>query len=246
MINIYLCDDDQNQLDSWKEIINNYLSFEKLNQQIVCSSQTPDGLLNKLDLYPNTMGLYFLDIGLQADCNGLQLAAAIRSRDPLGEIVFITSKSEMCYLTYEYQVRALDFIIKDNPSALPDKIRKCMRAAAEKEKQINALSLEPLYLKINGERVYLNTEDVLYIKTSKEAIHKIIIYTKTGFESIYSTLKEMELALKKYPSFCRCNKSIIVNKKYIERTTNKGKELLLTNGTVLPVSLRCLKNIENK
>lgn len=246
MINIYLCEDDRQQLEYWSEIIHDYLQMHHLNERLYCAVQSPDELLERLEPQPNTIGLYFLDICLNADQNGLQLASKIRKCDPLGEIVFITSRSEMCYLTYEYQVRALDFILKDNPDILPAKIRKCICAASEKEIQLNRLTSEPFYLKIEGERVYLNPDDILYIQTAKDSVHKITIYTTTRMENIYGTLKEMVTALEKYSFFCRCHKSIIVNKKHIKRINSKTREILLDTEITLPVSGRYLSNLQNK
>lgn len=244
MINIYLCDDDTQQLNTWRKIIEDYLVIKKLNQQLICASETPSALLETLDSYPKTMGLYFLDICLQADMNGLQLAAKIRKLDPLGEIVFITSKSEVCFLTFEYHVGALDFIVKDMVSDLPAKIHRCMDLASLKEMQLVSLAVEPLNLKINRERVCLNPDDIIYIETTRDTIHKITIYTRTGLETIYSTLKEMETVLQKYDCFFRCNKSVIVNRKHIKKSDTKKKELHLSNGTTISVSSRQLKSLQ--
>lgn len=246
MIYIYLCDDNKQELDSFSKIIEDYLLLHNLNETIACAAQTPDELLEALERQPSGFGLYFLDINLNTDKNGLQLASEIRKNDPLGEIVFVTSKSEMAFLTFEYKIRALDFILKDRIDILPQKIKSCLQAADEKEKQLTQLTSEPLYLKFNGERIYYNPDDIVYIETSKDIVHKITIYTQTGMESIYGTLKEMENSLEKYSFFCRCNKSTIVNKKYIKKIEIKTKKLLLTNGIELSASTRCLRNICNE
>lgn len=44
-------------------------------------------------------GIYFLDVDLKSDINGIQLAEQIREYDPRGFIVFITTHAEMSYLT---------------------------------------------------------------------------------------------------------------------------------------------------
>lgn len=246
MINIYLCEDNKEQLDNWEKIINNHLLMNHLNERLAFSTQSPEELLLELKNHPSTMGLYFLDICLNSNINGLQLASEIRAKDPIGEIVFITSRSEMCYLTYEYQVRALDFIVKDNVADFSSKIKKCMIAALQKELQIQQLSSEPLYLKISGERIYFNPDDIIYIETKKDSIHKITIYTTNGLESTYGTLKEMENLLSRYSCFHRCYKSIIVNKKYIKKVNSQTKELYLTTGITLPASSRYLRQLNKE
>ena len=54
---------------------------------------------------------YFLDIQLSTDING-----KIRKHDPVGNIIFVTSHSELTYLTFVYKVAAMDFIFKDDPA----------------------------------------------------------------------------------------------------------------------------------
>lgn len=242
MIYIYLCEDNKKQLEYWQQIITDYLLINPINAVIACAAQSPDALLNTLDLTQSGLRLYFLDICLETNKNGFQLASQIRKKDPLGEIVFVTSRSELTRLSFEYHIRALDFISKDNVNELPEKIRNCILATSEKEKQLNKLTSEPLYLKVNGERIYFNPDDIQYIETSSDAIHKIVIYTTSGMESIYGTLKEMEQVLKKYSCFFRCNKSTIVNRMHIKTTDRKGKQILLHSGITISVSLRYLRN----
>ena len=66
----------------------------------------------------NDIGCYFLDIQLEADMNGIKLGSEIRKHDPVGNIIFVTSHSELTYLTFVYKVAAMDFIFKDDPSEL--------------------------------------------------------------------------------------------------------------------------------
>ena len=64
------------------------------------------------------VGIYFLDIDLKTDMTGLTLAQEIRKYDPRGFIIFITTHSEMSYMTFIYKLEALDFILKDDPEEL--------------------------------------------------------------------------------------------------------------------------------
>lgn len=52
----------------------------------------------------NDVGCYFLDIQLEADINGIKLGSEIRKYDPIGNIIFVTSHSELTYLTFVYKV----------------------------------------------------------------------------------------------------------------------------------------------
>ena len=52
----------------------------------------------------NDVGCYFLDIQLEVDINGIKLGSEIRKYDPIGNIIFVTSHSELTYLTFVYKV----------------------------------------------------------------------------------------------------------------------------------------------
>ena len=54
--------------------------------------------------------------------NGIKLGSEIRKHDPVGNIIFVTSHSELTYLTFVYKVAAMDFIFKDDPSELKTKL----------------------------------------------------------------------------------------------------------------------------
>ena len=63
--------------------------------------------------------------------NGMKLAQQIRLFDPRGFIVFISAHSELSYMTFQYWVEAMDFVLKDNPAEVKVKIRECLLNAME-------------------------------------------------------------------------------------------------------------------
>ena len=50
----------------------------------------------------------FLDIDLSSNMIGINLAATIREYDPLAKIIFVTSYTDLAYLTFLYKVEAMD------------------------------------------------------------------------------------------------------------------------------------------
>ena len=110
--------------------------MEGLDMQIVLSTSDPHMILKELLTSKNT-GLFFLDIDLKSNMNGLALAQRIRQIQPRCFIVFITSHSEMSFLTFQYKVEALDFIIKDTTEHIKTKIRECLLDANNKYTSLN-------------------------------------------------------------------------------------------------------------
>ena len=242
MISIYLCEDNPKQLEYFTKIIRNFLLMQDLDAELTCSVTTPKELLDKLEEDSPDFGLYFLDICLGKNMNGLQLGKKIREKDPFGDIVFITSKSELCLLIFQYEVRALDFIVKDDIELLSEKIVKCIRAANRKYQKMHTDVSESFFIKQGGEQVEIPVDEVLYIETLKEAPHKVMICTKSKVYHTYGTIKEFEVLLKPYHTFCRCHQSILVNEKYIQDMDKRKGQILLTNGSTCRASVRFLRN----
>lgn len=242
MIQIYVCEDNPEQLEYFSKTIKDFLLVHGFCQEFVYGTGSPEDLLGHLKAKPPEYGLYFLDICLGTGINGLQLAREIRKFAPLGEIVFITSKSELCMLTFQYQVRALDFIVKDDVELLQAKILKCMKTTDCVYRQILGTSSRAFYIKQRGERIFLNPDEVFSVETSGESSHKLVIYTKSKVYQTYGTIKEFEAKLSQYSDFVKCHQSVLVNKKYIQTVDKKKKQIVLCNGSICPASVRYLRN----
>lgn len=99
MLNVYVCEDNPKQLKSIETIINDFIIIHNLDMQITLATTKPDELLRNVSDSPQT-GMYFLDVDLKSNMNGLTLAKEIRKYDPRGFIVFITTHAELTYLTF--------------------------------------------------------------------------------------------------------------------------------------------------
>ena len=121
MLNIFVCEDDAVQRKSIVQIIKNTVLIEELDMQLILDTPNPYELLETVKTSQNT-GIYFLDIDLKCDMNGMKLAQQIRLYDPRCFIIFVTSHSELSYMTFQYRVEAMDFVLKDNPAEAKVKI----------------------------------------------------------------------------------------------------------------------------
>ncbi len=76
MIDVYICEDNQKQLNLFKKYISNSIMIESLDMKIALATSDPHELLRKI-LTAENIGLFFLDIDLKSDVNGLALAQRI-------------------------------------------------------------------------------------------------------------------------------------------------------------------------
>ena len=96
---IFVCEDDQRQREHMVSIIKNYIMIEEKPMELALATNDPYEVLEQSKEL-NDIGCYFLDIQLEADMNGIKLASEIRKHDPVGNIIFVTSHSELTYLTF--------------------------------------------------------------------------------------------------------------------------------------------------
>ncbi|MDR2022414.1 MAG: LytTR family DNA-binding domain-containing protein [Hungatella sp.] len=240
MIHIYLCEDNKKQLDRWEDIIEKYLIMNPTESKLFCSASKPEDLLS-IRRRSSTTGLYFLDIDLQANKNGIELAQEIRKYDPRGYIVFVTTHSEMAVLTFRYKVEAMDFIAKDDTDTLPEQICSCIQNAERNYKAQLDSSNRLLSIKVDKDSLVLDQNDIVAITTGDDS-HKLTIHTKTGIRQISGSLKEFHATLNS--GFCQCNRSTIVNLKHVLKYSKENAMLFMDNKETYSVSIRMMGKVQ--
>lgn len=241
MIDIYICEDNQKHLDLFKKYISNSIMIEGLDMKIVLAASDPHDLLNKIMTAEN-IGLFFLDIDLKSDVNGLALAQQIRQIQPRCFIIFITSHSEMSFLTFQYKVEALDFIIKDNPEHIKSKIHECLLDVQGKYTSLNNAVTRTFLIHQNDRCITIDYNDIIFFETSGN-IHKILLHARKRILEFTGQLKDIEKQLDS--RFYRCHRSYIINKDHITEVDFTGMVVYMNNGESCPVSVRLKKGLKN-
>ena len=132
MIKIYICEDIEEQRNRIRSLVKDIILEEKLDMTIEIASPNPMEILNKAKENDKDISLYFFDVDLNSNINGIDLASKIREFDQRGFIVFITTHGEMSYLTFTYKVEAMDYIIKDDYSNMAERIKECILEAKKR------------------------------------------------------------------------------------------------------------------
>lgn len=97
MINVFVCEDNKEQREKFTKAIEDIIMIENFDMEMTLSTENPKGVIDYLK-NNDVSGLYFLDVDLKSDINGIKLAEIIREYDPRGFIVFVTTHAEMSYL----------------------------------------------------------------------------------------------------------------------------------------------------
>ena len=111
MISVYIYEDDPKQLQQIRQIITKVIVDQQLDMSICLACQDPHELLDKVNAQQPQKAIYVLDIALNSDINGIQLASQIRDMGRRSKIIFITTHTELSLMVFQYQVEALDFIL---------------------------------------------------------------------------------------------------------------------------------------
>lgn len=239
MLNIFVCEDDPMQRKNVVQIIKNTVLIEELDMRLILDTPNPYELLEAVKTSQNT-GIYFLDIDLKCDMNGMKLAQQIRMFDPRCFIIFVTSHSELSYMTFQYRVEAMDFVLKDNPAEAKVKIRECLLNASERYALQSNKTHKVYTIEIGERKISVDYNDILFFETSSN-IHKVILHAKDRQIEFSGSIKELEKALG--DNFVRCHRSLLVNRNNIKETDTKNRIIYFANGETCLMSLRMMKEV---
>ncbi len=239
MLDIFVCEDQASQRQRIVEIIGDIVLMEELDMRLAFDTQDPYALLEQVKASQNT-GIYFLDIDLGSDMNGMQLAQKLRLLDPRGFIIFITAHSELSYMTFQYRVEAMDFVLKDNPAEAKVKIRECLLRAMERYTLQTNRTHKVYTAQVGGRKIAVDYEDIFFFETSSN-IHKVILHGRDRQIEFSGTIKELSGALD--DSFVRCHRSFLVNKANIKEVDAKNRIIYFANGETCLMSTRMMKEL---
>lgn len=239
MLDIFICEDNAAQRQTVVNIIQNIVLIEELDMQLTLDTGDPYMLLEKVRTSQNT-GIYFLDIDLNSNMNGMKLAQQIRLYDPRGFIIFITAHSELSYMTFQYRVEAMDFVLKDNPAEAKMKLRECLLNAMTRHTLQTNKTHKVYTLEAGGRKISVDYDDILFFETSSN-IHKVILHAKDRQIEFPGTLKELTGALDS--NFVRCHRAFLVNKNNIKEVDTKNRIIHFTNGETCLMSTRMMKGL---
>lgn len=242
MIDVYICEDHPEQRKVISQYIRSAILIEEYDMKIGMETEDPEKILEAVRNSEN-MGLYFLDIELNTNMNGLVLANRIREYDPRGFIVFITSHSEMSFLTFQYKVEALDFILKDHPQQMQRQICECMKHVMQKYSKITRGSGKTISITRGGRRITLEYQEIIFFETSSNE-HKLIVHTKNKSIEFFGKMKEIENEVGE--EFIRCHRAYLVNKANIQEVNYEDKCIVMKTQERCPISHRMLGQIKKK
>lgn len=243
MIHIFICEDEISHQKMIANTIENYNLFHNnclMVQGIFSSSEELQKNFASIHLTPETT-VFLLDVELQGETTGIELGKKIYRKFPDSYIIFITSHRDLCYLTFELQVKTFDYIIKDDATFM-ERFTSCINRLLLTIETKPTMSAKYFAYRIGAMTNRIPEEQIYYFTVSKNS-HKVILYTKYKNVEFYDSLKNIHASVSE--DFIFCHNSYLINTCHISQYDHKSRNVLLDNGYTCPVSIRHQKNIQS-
>lgn len=199
MLNFVLCDDNPQMLQSVSKILESIFIEKEYDANITFTSTNGDDVLNFVE--NNPVDVIILDINLNSNITGLDIAEKIRKTNKNMYIIFITGHLEYILVAYKY--KTFDFIAK--PLTYP-RLEYTIDRLFE---DINGLPKK--YIKIDSKNTIIDENTIEYIKRDGM---KLVFHSKSKDYEAYSSFNKIKNNLPN--NFIRCHKSFIVNMNLIK------------------------------
>ena len=170
-------------------------------------------------------------IGVDSNFDGISVARSIRKSGINAVIVFFTRYKEAVFDAFD--VEALHYLVDGKVSVAKfDEVFR--KAVSRAESRVQA----SIVLNCAGEQRKIIISQIYYF----EVFNRIVtVYYRDGSFEFYSTLSRLEDSLASR-GFVRVHRAYLVQERYI--SSIKQKEIVLFNGTTIPVGGKYINSIQ--
>lgn len=241
VLKTFVVEDDPEQLATLKQTINNHIMINDFDMQLTLATGQAQALLDYLADQPAVEGLYFLDIEYPGqELNGLELATKIRDLDVNAKIVFVSTHSEMAFLTFERRIEPLDFVVKDlGPETVKTKVETDIRIAYERYTKQGAVSKAMFSYSKGGQLFNLPLDQVLFIETGTSR-NKLVLHLVDRLVQYNGKISDETVA---HPELFRVHKSFLVNPQMLVRVDKQHQLGYFQNGETVDIAIRKMHDL---
>ena len=205
---IVICEDNPTQLKNIKIILESYIMFHDDPLELKLAALNPNEVINYLSEKPLSHGIYFLDIDLGTNINGIDLAKKIRKMDVQANIIFTTTHDEMAPVTLKNKVGAIDFIEKDQSiEDYRDNLYDALKYAENITNKTMEKENSNFTFEIGNQIYNFDQSEIVLIETSSVP-HRLTLETINGNYEFYNKISDLE---KEYPFLLKLNRSCLIN-----------------------------------
>lgn len=234
MIEIVICEDNQELLNLYQVMIQNEIDRNRTGDRILLATNNPQKVIDINDEVNNTFRMYLLDIEFSnSPVKGIELAKLIRKNDRIAKIIFISSHSDKVKLTVTSQVEAFDYI--DKVDGIPNANQKIVddyRKVCQYFNEYAASEIGMFEYHYGFDTHEVRKEDIEYFETIK-GTKKVSMHTKDKIVNFESNLK---LIHQEIPDLFQLNRSILINTNAISSIDKENNKLIFISNNYLDIS----------
>ena len=220
MLDIIICEDNEHFKLKTYNLVEKYFKKTNIKYNIMTFNKYSDKLKNYIKDNKEVNKIYILDICLDDDGSGIDIANDIRALEFNSIIILITGRVGLIPEAQKLRLNIFDYVCKQ--INFDKNITDLMEAS------VNVFNLRnSLKFTFNRNDYNIRLNDVLYIKTDK-SIRKTIVATTSSEYDVSKPLCFFEDQVDK--SFIKTNRGCLVNTSNIKMIDYESGTILFQNG----------------
>lgn len=235
MIKFALCDDSINILEKVSKMLETIFNENNFNAVVAYSSINTNDMLNYIN--NNKIDVIILDININSNKDGLNLAEFIRKNNKNTYIIFSTGHLEYIMLAYKY--KTFDYLAK------PLTYDRLSETIVRLFEDINGQTTK--YIRIDNKNTLIDASEVQFIKRDGM---KLVFHTTTRNYESYNSFNKIQNSLP--TNYRRCHKSCIANILQIKDIEPVSNTITFKDGSICSMGpkyksdiMEVLQNNEN-
>ena len=236
MLKVIILENDDYQADyienivTQRRMINNTL--QSYDMKVWLQTNDPQEVIKKVK---NEDYFAILDIELDRDISGIDVAEQIRAKSEFAEIIFVTAYQEYLPYTVSRRIEPFDYISKgDKIESITDRLRIDIDEAYVNNNQHHQDKF--IYEPIRGVKRQVDFEDLYYIEAIKNKSRRLRIVGKSIRIEYHGELGKIS-----DERLLRINQSTLINPLSIQRFSKKERTVYFDDEISVTVSYRKLK-----
>lgn len=220
-VKVVICDDDYQTIVNTKDILTEYLETHSIPYELQCFD---DGELCLEHLQHHDADLIFLDIYLQDDQLGTELARSLREFNPTAKLIFLSSSND--FAAESFAVDASFYLLKPlTREKLETAMARCNLASAK------------ITVDTGREIIAINPQAVTVLEVQNKYT---FVHTVNGVMKVISPLSKFAELIQR-PDFLMTNRSFAINLQYVDRL--EDERFIMKDGSSVPITIRNIKAV---
>jgi DNA-binding LytR/AlgR family response regulator len=221
MLKIVLCDDKQEVINKYAQLIYQCCDKYHINIELSCFFSGESLIFHLLD-NPNMADIIYLDI-LMDKLDGMVTAKKLRDLECKAQIIFLTSCEDFVYEAFD--VNAVHYLLKDETTKekFEHVFLRAVELAAHKEEEVFCCEFD-------GKTSVIPLAQIAYFEIYKRVVS--VYYGKNMITKFYASMDLLKKQLNR-KGFVRVHRSFLVHLSYIVKFQNQS--ILLKTDAVIPI-----------